>query len=57
MSIGAWMMVLVALVTVATLTFLVFSMVRSIQNERSPDRSVADVIGPKLAPHHPTTPA
>ncbi|HEX2497634.1 MAG TPA: hypothetical protein VHO00_02465 [Actinomycetes bacterium] len=54
MSIGAWMMVLVALVTVATLTFLVFSMVRSIQNERSPDRSVADVIGPKLAP---TTPA
>src|SRR5215207_6255419 len=40
MSIGAWMMVLVALVTVATLTFLVFSMVRSIQNERSPDRSV-----------------
>ncbi|HEX2361168.1 MAG TPA: DUF6766 family protein [Jiangellaceae bacterium] len=40
MSVGAWMMVLVALITLATLTFLVFSMVRSIQNERSHRRSI-----------------
>jgi hypothetical protein len=33
-------MVLVALITLATLTFLVFSMVRSIQNERSHRRSI-----------------
>jgi hypothetical protein len=40
MSTGAWMMVLVILVMLCTLAFLVFSMVRSIQNERSHRRSI-----------------
>jgi hypothetical protein len=40
MSIGAWMMVVVLLVTLGTLGFLVYSLVRSIQNEKSPKRSV-----------------
>jgi hypothetical protein len=40
MSVGAWMMVLVMLVTLCTLAFLVFSMVRSIHNERSHERSI-----------------
>jgi purine-cytosine permease-like protein len=40
MSTGAWMMVLVMVLTFCTLAFLVFSMVRSIHNERSHERSV-----------------
>ena len=40
MSAGGWMMALVVLVTLAALAFLIASMVRSIQNERSGDRSV-----------------
>jgi hypothetical protein len=40
MSPGAWMMVLVILITVATLVFLIFSMARSIRDERSAHRSV-----------------
>ena len=40
MSLGAWMMVLVLLVTLCTLAFLVFSMLRSIHNERSTERSI-----------------
>jgi hypothetical protein len=40
MSIGVWMMVVVVLVVLGTLGFLVYSMVRSIQNEKSPKRSV-----------------
>jgi hypothetical protein len=40
MSSGGWMMALVVALTVATLGFLVVSMVRSIQDERSKGRSV-----------------
>jgi hypothetical protein len=40
MSLGGWMMVLVLLVTLSTLAFLMFSMVRSIHNDRSPERSI-----------------
>ncbi|HEY9379351.1 MAG TPA: DUF6766 family protein [Jiangellaceae bacterium] len=40
MSVGGWMMVVVWLVALCTLGFLVFSMVRSIQNERSSKRSI-----------------
>jgi succinate dehydrogenase hydrophobic anchor subunit len=40
MSTGALMMVVVLLVMVCTLAFLVFSMVRSIHNERSQKRSI-----------------
>jgi hypothetical protein len=40
MSAGAWMMLLVILVTFATLVFLVASMARSIRDERSSHRSV-----------------
>ncbi len=39
MSAGAWFMVLVAAVTLGSLAFLVFSMVRSIQNEHTPGLS------------------
>jgi len=40
MSAGAWMMALVMAVTVATLVFLIVSMVRSISNQRTPGRSM-----------------
>jgi NADH:ubiquinone oxidoreductase subunit 6 (subunit J) len=40
MSAGAWMMLLVIAVAVATLSFLVFSMARSIRDERKGHRSV-----------------
>jgi predicted permease len=40
MSAGAWMMLLVILITFATLVFLVASMARSIRDERSSHRSV-----------------
>jgi hypothetical protein len=40
MSAGAWIMALVALLTVAALGFLIFSMVRTIVTQRTPGRSV-----------------
>ena len=40
MSAGAWMMVVVVAIGVATLGLLLFATVRSIRNERSPGRSV-----------------
>jgi len=40
MSSGAWMMTLVVLISLGTLAVLVFSLLRSIRNERSQDRSV-----------------
>ena len=40
MSSGAWMMTIVVAITVGTLAVLVWSLVRSIQNERSRGRSV-----------------
>jgi hypothetical protein len=40
MSAGGWVMAVVVLVTLAIVGFLVFSMVRSIQDERSRERSV-----------------
>jgi hypothetical protein len=40
MSAGAWMMLLVILITFATLVFVVASMARGIRDERSPHRSV-----------------
>ena len=40
MSAGAWFMAGVILLTLATLVFLVGSLLRSIQNERTPGRSV-----------------
>ena len=39
-SAGAWMMVVVIVITVATLGFLLAAMARSIRNERSANRSV-----------------
>jgi hypothetical protein len=40
MSSGAWMMVVVIAIAVTSLLFLMFSMLRSIRNERTPGRSV-----------------
>jgi hypothetical protein len=40
MSTGAWMMLLVVVVTLGALAFLVFSLARSIHNERSANRSI-----------------
>jgi hypothetical protein len=40
MSSGAWMMTIVVVISVGTLAVLMFSLVRSIQNERSRGRSV-----------------
>lgn len=40
MSSGAWMMVLVSLLSLGSLAFVVLSMVRSIRSERIPGRSV-----------------
>ena len=40
MSTGAWMMAVVVLITLGTLAILIFSLVRSISNERTRGRSV-----------------
>jgi hypothetical protein len=40
MGVGAWMMLLAIVLAFASLGFVVFSMVRSIQTQRSKDRSV-----------------
>ena len=40
MSSGAWMMVVVIVIAIGTLVFLLWSMIRSIRDERSPNRSV-----------------
>jgi hypothetical protein len=40
MSSGAWMMTLVIVITLGTLVLLIGATIRSIQNERSPGRSV-----------------
>jgi hypothetical protein len=40
MSSGAWMMALAVVMTFASLGFLLFALVRSIQDERSPGRSL-----------------
>src|SRR5688500_5212205 len=45
MSSGAWMMVVVIAIAVASLLFLMFSMLRSIRNERTPGRSVWRAFG------------
>jgi hypothetical protein len=49
MSAGAWMMAVVVLVTVATLVLLMFSLVRSIRDERTRGRSVWREFGLGLA--------
>jgi hypothetical protein len=40
MSVGGWMMALAIVIAGACLVFLVTAMLRSIRNERSPDRSI-----------------
>src|SRR5687768_11879017 len=45
MSAGAWMMVIANVLAAGSLVFIVFSMVRSIQDERTPGRSVVKEFG------------
>src|SRR5262245_50416740 len=45
MSAGGWVMAVVLVLTVAALVFLVWSMVRSIQNNRTGERSVMREFG------------
>src|SRR5687768_3095957 len=49
MSAGGWMMVLVAAVTLGSLGFLIFTLVRSIQVERRSDRSILQDFGLGIA--------
>lgn len=50
MSSGAWMMTVAILLTFGSLAFLMFSMVRSIQNHRDPKRGVWREFGLGLSP-------
>jgi hypothetical protein len=49
MSTGAWMMLVVIVITVGTLLFLIAATMRSIRDERSPHRSVWREFGLSLA--------
>lgn len=49
MSSGAWLMVVVIVIAIGTLLFVIGSMLRSIRDERSPDRSLWREFGLSLA--------
>ena len=49
MSTGAWLMVVVIVIAIGTLLFVIGSMLRSIRDERSPDRSLWREFGLSLA--------
>jgi hypothetical protein len=49
MSSGAWMMVLACVIAFGSLVFVVFSMIRSIQDERTKERSILKEFGLSIA--------
>jgi len=49
MSEGAWMMVIAIAIAVGSLLFILFSMVRSIRDNRSPERSIFREFGLSIA--------